>query len=403
MGAKKKDPSSTTHKNTMQFMIDTFHMKAIRMIETHLQKTVAEIVPLVKQATLEIDDETNPDLINMQQLIQGDAGSVILVTGCFKRNVTQSKFMMMPIPDSFRLSFQLTHTGFPYPSQHSGWALTDQWVEASPLRSDQTPLFHQVNQRRKRVAHNLLFDQAFTQGVGAHFKIKREVFDKNRHLFLPLHRQLQQALLKESGSNEAGTHIDAFYQEAANAPSAFDFLTQVQQQILDIFINQPMRALSEEWLAGGTTPLHIGTPQEKFHASRSKIEHYLQQAQSQFDILHFRQAHIVQQGLLLGKAFQNVGLQYQSEKMGFSPPLLTGFERKLQACAYQQLLAFLDECEQRIDVLDPAQIKSDLLIAWSKDLELIEAMNENEHSPSYAIVNELECYFNSRFYQAAKD
>lgn len=401
--SQKKNNSSTTHKNTMQFMIDTFHMKAIRMIETHLQKPVAEIVPLIKQDSPEIDDDLKSDFINMQQLIKGDAGSMILVTGCFKRQGSQSKFMTMPIPDSFRLSFQLTHTGFPYSSQHTGWALADQWTNASPLRPDQTPLFQQINQRRKRLAHRLLFDQSFIQDVRSHFKIKRDVFDQNRQLFLPLHRQLHQALLNEAGIEEADPYIDMFYQEAANAPSAFDFLTQVQQQVLDVFIHQPMRALEEEWLEGTSDSLRSGSPQEKYHAARSKIEHYCQQAQGRFDTFHFRQAHIVQQGRLLGKAFEAVGLQYQSEKMGFSPPLLDSFERKLQACAFQQLLTFLDNCEHRIDLLDPAQIKSDLLIASSKDLELIEASTENEHHLSFQIVNELECYFNSRFYQAAKE
>jgi len=396
---KKRHSSLATHKNTMQFMIDTFHMKAIRMIETHLQKSVAEIVPLVKQTMPEVDEESHTDLITMKQLIKGDAGSMILVTGCFNRGASQSKFMTMPIPDSFRLSFQLTHTGFPYPSQHTGWALVDQWIEAAPLRPDQTPLFHQLNQRRKRLAQRLLFDHDFIQQIRCRFRIKREVFDQNRHIFIPLHLQMHQALQKGALSDESTPLLEAFYQEIMQAPSAFDCLAQVQQQILEVFINQPMRALEEEWLGAETTLLRNGTPQEKFQTASLRLEHYRQQAQGQFDLLHFRQAHIVQQGLLLGQAFQSVGLQYQSERMGFSPPLLSGFERKLQTCAFQQLMTFLDECEQRIDLQESAQIKSDLLIAWSKDLELMEASHEDDHNPSLAIVNELEYYFNSRFYQ----
>ena len=225
IGAEKKKHSfiSPTHKKNMQFMIDTFHMKAIRMIEQHLKKSVAEIVPLVKQGKLEIDEESNADQINMQQLIEVDAGSLIFVTGCFKRNMSHSKFMAMPILDSFRLSFQLTHTGFPYPSQHTGWALVDQWIEASPLRPDQTPLFQCINQRKKRLAHRLLFDHSFIQKARHHFKIKRDVFDQNRDIFLPLHRKLHQMLQKEAGKEEVAPLLDAFYREAMHVSSPFDF------------------------------------------------------------------------------------------------------------------------------------------------------------------------------------
>lgn len=395
-GAHKKTFSALTHQESLQVMIDAFHTKAIMMIEEHLKKSKAEIVPLVKQNTPDIDEESQPDVITMRQLIEVDAGSVICVTGCFNR--IHSKFMIMPIKDSFRLSFQFTHTGFPYPSQHTGWALADKWIDASPLRMDQTPLFQKVNERRNRLAHQLLFDQTFIQKARRHFKMKRDVFDQNRHIFLPLYRQLQQALQQGAPNGMNQSLLEAFYQELERAPSAFDLLAQTQQQVVHLFIKQPMKALQDEWLEAEKTPLRIGLPQERFQAASQRLEQHGQQAQKQLDCSQSLHAYILEQGLLLSKAFQSVGLQYQSEKMGFSPPLLNDFERKLQACAFQQLLAFLDECEQRIDSVDPAQIKSDLLIAWSKDLHFLESNNEEDHALSLAIVNELERYFTSRFY-----
>jgi hypothetical protein len=189
---------------------------------------------------------------------------------------------------------------------------------------------------------------------------------------------------------------EIFYQELANAPSAFDLLTQTQQQILDLFNRQPMKALEEEWLET-STPLRMGSPQEKFQAACQKLEQYSQQMQEQLDTTQNQYAYLLQQGRLLGKAMQYVGLQYQSERMGFCPPLLNEFTRKLQACAFQQLLAFLDECEHRLDVIDPDQIKNDLLMAWSRDLQILEANQEETHDLPFAIVNELERYFTSRF------
>lgn len=392
----QKSPSSVpTHKKSIQFMIDTFQMKAIRMIEMHLKKPVAEIVPLVKRAQPEIEEENSANLIHMQQLIEVDAGSVILVTGCFKCNAAH--LMAMPILDSFRLSFQATHSGFPYAFQHTGWVLGDKWVEAFPLRVDQTPHFHRVNQRRKSLAHRLLFDQDFKQKVHRYFQMKGKIFDLNRDIFLPLHHQLYQALQSHAAFQGSPSLVEAFYQKASCAPSSFDILVQAQQQAVDLFIQQPIKALEEEWLEEASTPLRMGAPQEKYQAARLKLEEHRHLMQKQFDSPHCYDAYVMQQGLFLGQAFQSIALQYQSEKMGFSPPLLNEFERKLQICAFQQLLGFLNECENCLDNLEPAQIKGNLLMALSKDLQLIETSDEDERALPVVIVNELETYFQGRF------
>jgi hypothetical protein len=403
IGAVKKPslPVSSTHKKTIQFMLDTFHMKAIRMMQSHLShfNSMAEIVSLVKQTAVEIDEESQSDVITMRQLLEVGPGFFILVTGCFKRNLSDPKFMTMPILDSFRLSFQLMHSGFPYPSQHTGWALADKWVEAYPLRADQVPLFQQVDQRKKRLTQQLLFDQAIIQKARQHTKLKREVFDRYRDLFLPLHRTLQQALRQMiTNEEEKDPIIEAFYDEVAQAPSAFDVLIQTQQQLLDLFIRQPIKALEEDWLAGAPV-LRVGSSQEKFQAACQRLEYHRLKAQERLDRANGQHAYVLQQGILLGKAFQAVGLQYQSEKMGFSPPLLNDGERKLQACAFQQLLQFMDECEHQLDIQDPEHIKHHLLEACSKDLQLLlGATVEESHSLPVAIINELEFYFNSRFY-----
>lgn len=395
--------SSTTHKKNMQFMIDTFHMKAIRMMQSHFSQhnSMSEILQLVKQTALEIDEESNSDFIVMRQLLEFGPGFLILVTGCFKRHSSDPKFMTMPILDSFRLNFQLTHSGFPYPSQHTSWALADKCVEAFPLRMDQIPFFQQVDQRKKRINQQLLFNQEFIQKARRHAKLKREVFDQHRNLFLPLHQQLQQALIQNISMEEKRDNpiLKAFYNEVIHAPSAFDILVRTQQQILDLFLRQPIKALEEEWLNAGSTLLRIGTAQEKFQVACQKLEHLRYKAQEQLDLTNCQHAYILQQGLLLGKAFQAIGLQYQSEKMGFSPPLLNDFERKLQACAFQQLLSFMDMCEHHLEIIDPNQIKNDLLTAWSQDLQFFLVSNVEEmHSLPVTLINELEVYFNSRFY-----
>ena len=405
VGAAKKPCSalSPTHKKNVQFMMDTFRMKAIRMIQTHLaqQSSVAEVMQLVNQSSIEIDEESESNIIIMRQLLEVGPGSTILLTGMFNRHFSDSKFMTMPILDSFRLSSQLTHSGFPYPSQHTGWALADKWVEAYPLRIDQTPLFQQMEQRKKRLVHQLLFDQTFIQKARRNAKLKRDVFDQDRTLFLPLHRQLQQILIQGLSKEdvEAESVLKAFYQEAAQASSAFDLLVQTQQQLLDLFIRQPLKALEEEWLGDQATPLRLGTPLEKFQTACQRLEQQRLKAGERLDPANCRHAYILQQGALLGKAFQAVGLQYQSEKMGFAPPLLNDFERRLQTCAFDQILMFMDECDNRLDTGNVCQITNDLLAKWEKDLKLLQNLHaEEDHAASLSLVDELEFYFNSRFF-----
>ena len=387
-----------THKKTLQFMIDTFHMKAIRMMQTHLsqQNSMADIVSIVKCAPLDIDAESNPDLIAMQQSVQVGPGFNILVSGCFKRNRSDPQFLSMPILDSFRLTFQLTHTGFPYPSQHTGWALSDAWAQAYPLRPDQVPLFQKIDERKKLLAQQLLYDQTFIQKARKRAKIKREVFDQHRHLFLPLHDQLQQTLHRGFSRKAA---CQAFFKELQQAPSPFDLLFQTEQQMQDLLMCQPIRALEEEWLGNEATLLRTGTPQEKFYAACERLTYFQKRAFETLDQTLPQHAYMIAQGEVLGRAFQSIGLQYQSEKMGFCPPLLNEFERQLQLCAFRQLLNFMEECENLSDVSEPSQIKKDLLDSWTQDLKIFQTPSiEKEHHLLFAIVDELEVYFNSRFF-----
>lgn len=388
---RTKKPASShspTHKKTLQFMIDTFHLKAIRLIQTHLsqQNSMAEIVPIVKESPLEIDDETNPELIAMQQLLEIGPGFFILVSGCFKKNNADSKFLTMPMIDTFRLSFQLTHTGFPYPSEYHGASLGNEWVDASPLRSEQTPHFQEIDQRRKQLAHSLVYDKDFIQSAHRLAKLKKEIFDQNREMFLSFYQQFQFSL-REDISNEEKIIIESFIKEVKRAHSSFDALVGFEQQIQNLFMKEPLKALEEEWL-DANSELRIADPQEKFRIVSKRLAFFRSKA------MDAANSHLRLQGNLLGNAFQAIALQYLSEKMGFSPPLLSDFERKLQFCAFHQLLSFLEESKN----LDSNQIKEQMINAWKRELKIIQSPSiDEENSLPLKIVNELEFYFNSRF------
>lgn len=394
---KKNLINGSTHKKTIQFMIDTFRMKVIRMIQMHLSQNneISEILPLIKNADLEIDDESSPELVLMRQLIEFGPGSLIMVSGCFKKKHTDSQFLTLPILDSFRLSFQISHSGFPYPSQHTGWSLADKWIDALPLRNDQVPQFHKVNEKRKQLIQQLLFNPQMIQKTRRRTRLKREIFDQHRDIFIPLHRRLQELLY---GSFKQESFFETHYINAFKAPSAFDFLVRTQQQVLDLFTKLPLKALEEEWLSDETSLLRTGSPSEKFQIASLQMEQYRKKTLTELDLNNVDHQFIYYTGLKLGKDFQAIALQYQSEKMGFSPPLLNDFQRRIQACAFQQLISFLNECENRLNILDPDEIKNELVEVWNKDLQILQSNKENSNQLVFLIVDELEFYFNSRFH-----
>lgn len=84
-------------------IVDAFHMKAIWMMEAHLKKSMGEIVALIKQGGQggpEIVDES--DRITVRQLIDVGKGSMVTVSGSFKRP-SSSAPATLPIVESFRL------------------------------------------------------------------------------------------------------------------------------------------------------------------------------------------------------------------------------------------------------------------------------------------------------------
>lgn len=104
-GSEKKAILNCTPilKKNLQFMIDTFHMKAIRMIHMHTKRPMAEIIPLVKRITPIIDKEETGDLMTMQQLIEWPPEPSILVMGSFHQHGPNTKWIAMPILETFKL------------------------------------------------------------------------------------------------------------------------------------------------------------------------------------------------------------------------------------------------------------------------------------------------------------
>lgn len=393
------------HKKSTQFMFDTFRMKALRMIQQHLSQhhSTAEIIRLIKQTPIEMNEE-NPSVYSpviMRQILEEVPGSKIVLTGSFTRPAADSKFLSMPILEDFHFASHLEHVGFPYPSQHTGWALSEKLVESFPLRADSTPTFQQIDQKRKRLAHALLYDNAFIQKSRRLYQAKRSAFNQDQESFLSLHHDLQMAIIKasEKEHHESGSVLDRFYASVQEAPSAFDVLNATQRKLNDLLIKMPAQKLQEEWLEAPRSFLRKGNYQEKLLQAVQLMNTEHKKVLSLLNLENPLDAYIHYMGKIVGAASQKIILQYFSEKIGFAPPVLDDFEQKIQACAFQQLVEFINQFEQEMELASPIQIQEGMKSHYKKDIALfkMESIEELNQMPA-KIVQELEVYFTSRFF-----
>ncbi len=411
---------ASVHKKGMQVMVDAFQMKAIRKIQEYLQAfSMCEILQLVKETSIVIHEEPGLGSVSMRQIIEISPGSFILLSGSFKKIGSDSKLMGFPIMEEFHSSLQSTQTGFPYPSQYAAWALANQLIDADPLRMEQVPLFARLEKRKKNIAQGLLFNHGLISKAKSHFKQTEEVFNLNAEKMIGLHRELFEMIIRHARSvsmNESTALLNNFYDfiSASNpeGPSSFERLVGTQLQIIHLAITRPHKKLQEEWL-NGYLPLREGSYQLKLQAAAQILQDERECALASIENLpnvHSQRSpihpFIRMMVRVIGEASQSIILQYMSEKMGFTPPMLNDFEQKMQACAFQQLLTFLDELEGKrqpeLKGLNNAdERKKHLEVKFRADIAIFESEGVDSLSGlASELTHELEVYFNSRFYAA---
>lgn len=407
VGAEAKTCSaiSPTPKKMDQVMLDAFRMKGIRKIQHHWesQQSIAEIMTLVQKTPISVHEESDSGLISMRQILEIIPGSILILTGAFKKQSVNSKLMSFPILEDFHLSLQFTQTGFPYPSQHTAWALSDSLVDARPMRSEHAPLFSAVEVKKKKIAQDLLYDPVqMTRAKQIHMTAKK-CGDTDPSTLLHLHRGLHESLIKESGRAvdiDTGTILDNFYSFVETALSCFDILAQVQQKIVDLFFDFPFRKIQEEWLNGnpqlreGSYPDKLRVAADILNEERTKALRNLELEENPVN----KFIHLM--GQVLGLAGQSIILQFMSEKIGFAPPMLSDFEQKMQTCAFQHLLTFMDQLELGVKDQTEEEAQQQFEANIKKDMEIFSSTSIDAFGLAADLTQELEVYFNSRFYAA---
>ncbi len=397
---KHRNPqNSPIHIKTKQFILDTFKLKTIRILSEHFKQefTTAEIVHFVKQTTIDMSDQTESSELMLKFVIFIDPGSKITVNGTFKLHEASSKFLAMPVLKDIHFTSESIQSGFPYPSQYTGWGLSEKLTLAHPLRRDQVPLYQKMVLKKNEAAQLLLHDPMTKKRCRNQFQEKKTLFDANRHLFLPLHQELQKAILIASDAYtvEAENILKLFYEQIENSSSPFTTLTSLQQEICDKFIDRVAHKLESDWLDASNPLLLDENPQVRFKTALGIINEWILTITAELDFNNIYTPYIHLMGRIFGEATKNILLQYFSEKIGFTPPVLNDFTRKLQISAFQQQLLFFDEFNPSL--LKPSVDVESLQRRLQRDVRLFRNESDDESDIAGArISNELEVYFTSR-------
>lgn len=364
--------------------VELFHMKALSLIERHGLLSKSDARSAMRKANIQTSLEGTH--CHVSCTLSPFPGHSIAITAVFEKspsNTGSKDIFDLPKREEFQLTLTATHTGFPHPSQYIGWALHD-LVPPYPHLIEELVLLKPYYQRKIAAAQQLQ-PQGKLIPIAQHMQLKKR---EEAHAFKPEYLDLQQELwltIARAASPKAhDAVVQAFFSELSRVEDFFDYYAQTCFILNESFVARPFAKLEMAWLEKGKIqPLaFLGTEVEK-----AKQEILLQKQASESTLEQHTLEFILVMGSILATPCHRIMLQHFSE-MKFAPPMLDEFEQKIQASAYIQLAAFLQELEGI-----PFELNSEV----QKQIALFSAEAFDEENVS-EIVNELEGYFNSRYY-----
>lgn len=390
--------------------MDAIRMKAGTLLKSHgiRFKTMAEAIQTVRTAPIHATVDTNSKTATLCLTLDVLPGTTIKVRGSFKRDMQTHS---IPISDSFQLVYKSFPTGFPHPSQHTGWALDGVLIPAYPHRLDQLPLFRAVYEQKKATALALLPDGHLIERAKFLLDLKQQVFMENLEENLKGHRLLIEALINAAPNDlldsDSEIIIEAYFEYLKTLPDAFNHLSCVYARINEYFLQRPYTLLQNTWLAQKNPALFSQDPAVVYRTAiqilndeRLKATHEL----SGGDYGSSSEgAFVCYIGNILGMAGQAIMMQHLSETLQCAPPMLNDFEMKIQTISFLQLMSFLEELAFETEVSTPEDVKDKLKQNQAEQLSAaISTLNDpsfdTQDSRAAAIVQELEVYFNTRYY-----
>lgn len=381
---------------------ELFQMKVLALLERYGIAASHEIRTLVKQTPIQTELETNRSICTLTQTLTLFPGQTVVVMGTSALD-PKTQTISNLFPDSFSVSLESTQTGFPHPSQRTGWALGNQLLPEYPQRIDLLVLTASVFQRRKAAIPGLLPNGVSVGKAKKLIKLKRQAFAEHQSELLELHARLIRIIMQAAPSHliksESETIVARFFQALHSSAHPYERLLEINQTVRDLFIARPHQELLDAVLKGKEGGFGNNDAGSRYRAAEQFLTHSLENVlkevahqckQAEEPLERLKWEYICLLGMILGQASKNIILQYLSEDLDFAPTTLSLFECKVQAAAYRHVVDFLDELSMPLEEDSVADMYQLLIRELNADIALF----SNEGRP--AITIELADYFQQR-------
>ena len=368
-----------------------FRMKVISLLEGSGKVSPEEARIHIKEAPTPACTKMDNFQCLLTQTLNLFPGQVVTVTGVSDIDPRTHSIKKL-YPETFRLHFESTQTGFPHPSQRAGWSLAYELLPNNPQRSDllekTAPLFI----RKNNAVTDLLAQGRFLKSAKELLVQKKKYFQQHKNELISLHRELALTITDAAPKNlireDAHTVISKFYETLDNHPTPYEWLSGTHYTLKELCITKPYQKLLESIIKGKSTAFGSPNAHDRYNLAKDILDLSLNEINYDGSFNEkVRADYVACLGSIFGNASKNIILQYLSEDLIFSPPLLTPFEKKVQASVYQHLHDFLHELESPPENIGDLMKKEILL-----DITLFK-----EQSKMLPIPEELARYFDLRY------
>jgi|GEM_PF-3992003 len=342
-----------------QHVMDALRMKVSRSLADHAFnfEAIREALNWMKESPIQtlVDTGETPkegDIVLSQQ-ISPIPGEVFKWIGAVQKFSSPEPKSFQLLPGSFQLTHETRQTGYPYPAQHTGRALSGRLIP-TPLRLEGLEL-EAILRRKNETARSLLPDGVYYWKARQQFKCNRQAFNERADTLLTFHHAQCLEFLKLFKSRVDLTQIDLFFRVARQEADPFTFFSQTFEKLNRVLIENPFEFVQDAWLERRFTKLHDESAHVRFEATRSLLHSTMAETIASLEGQKLEETHpsekarlgfLLSFGLLYARFVEPILLQELSEKINFKSPILDDACRKIQALAFHELLQFLDELEK---------------------------------------------------------
>lgn len=384
---------------------EMFQMKALALLERYGIASNSEARSSVKSSPILTAIDLNDSKCILAQTLSLFPGQTIVVMGSSELNLKTQSICKL-FPETFSISLESTQTGFPHPSQRTGWALSNQLLPEYPQRIDLLQNLASVFQRKKQAMIDLLPSGNLISKAKKLLKLKKQAFGMHKIELLELHKKLALIILQTAPradqNDEAVAIVSLYFDELARHHSPFEAFSEANQSIRDTFIAKPHQLLLDAALKGNFSDLGVDCSSVAYNAANQLLGNGFEDALHEYKILYQKASteyekrkldYICCLGKVLGMAARQIILQYMSEDLFFEPPELTPFQKKIQAAAYMHVEEFLKELDFEFDA---DQTNNQNHIYLGLKAKILSDIDQFIGKNSLALPNELAAYYAQR-------